>query len=256
MNKHKFNIILSLFLSALVLVCNYFFEFPLVFLLFIIVVHIGIVLYGILNLDFNYFFDSITAGDGLKKEIVLSFDDGPLNQTRALLSILAQEKTPAIFFCVGKNIDKYPEIVKEIAQDGHIIGKHSYSHDHKFDFYSSEKVLAEINQCNEAIFKIIGKRPLLFRPPNGVSNPMIAKALLASKLKSIAWNVRTFDTQITDVDKLYKQTIKKIKPGAIILMHDTMPNTRNLVSKLITYCNETGYEIVALDKLLNINVYE
>lgn len=85
---------------------------------------------------------------------------------------------------------------------------------------------------------------------------MIAKALEQSKLKSIAWNIRTFDTQIKNVDLLFDKVCKQLKGGDIILMHDSMPHTVTLVSKLILYGKEHGFEFIRIDELLDLNAYE
>ena len=213
-------------------------------------------LYGVLNLDFNYFFTTIIQGDTKQKKIALTFDDGPVEQSLEMLKVLKEHQIPANFFCIRKNIDQHPAIVQQMDNEGHLIGNHSYTHAHSFDFYSSKKVLQELNDCSQIIEATINKKPLLFRPPNGVSNPMIAKALKQTNLKSIGWNIRTFDTSIKNPEAIFNRIHQKIKPGAIILMHDTMPHSVTLVSNLITYCKENNYEIVSLDKLLNITDYE
>lgn len=256
MKKHYLNIFITLLLSVFVLLAHLVFKTSLLFLLPILFSHIFIVLYGVLNLDFNYFFKTICEGKTIQKQIAITFDDGPVEQSKVLLQLLKETSTPATFFCIGKNVKQNPAILKQIFNDGHIIANHSYSHAHLFDFFSSAKVLKELKDCNQAIEAVINKQPLFFRPPNGVSNPMIAKALNQTKLKSIGWNIRTFDTSIKNTEAIFTKLGKKIKPGAIILMHDTMPNTVTLVSKLIVYCKENNYEIVALDHLLNLKAYE
>jgi len=256
MNKHTINLLTTFILSALVLIAYFIFNISLLFLIPIFIIHVSIVLYGVLNLDFNYFFTTITQGDTNQNQIAITFDDGPVEQSLEMLKLLEEHDVPATFFCIGKNIEQYPAILQQMDKQGHLIGNHSYTHAHSFDFYPSKKVLQELNDCSKIIKKTINKKPLFFRPPNGVSNPMIAKALKQTKLKSIGWNIRTFDTSIKNPDALFKKVCKKIKPGAIILMHDTMPHTVTLVSNLITYCKENNYEIVSLDKLLNTTAYE
>ncbi len=256
MNKHTINILTTLILSALVLIAHFVFKASLLFLIPIFIVHISLVLYGVLNLDFNYFLKTIIQGETKQKQIALTFDDGPVEQSLEMLKVLQEYQVPATFFCIGKNIKQHPAILQQMDNEGHLIGNHSYSHAHSFDFYSSKKVLQELNDCSQIIESTINKKPLLFRAPNGVSNPMIANALKQTKLKSIGWNIRTFDTSIKNPEAIFNKVCKKIKPGAIILMHDTMPHSVTLVSNLITYCKENNYEIVSLDKLLNTTAYE
>ena len=256
MKKHYLNIFCTILLSISIITLHFTLKLSLLYLIPVFLIHIIVVIYGVLNLDFNYFFPTITHAKTAKKEIAITFDDGPTTQCLVLLELLKETATPATFFCIGSNVVKHPEILKRMDEDGHLIGNHSFSHSHSFDFFPKTKVLQELKDCNAEIQKTIGKRALLFRPPNGVSNPMIAKALKETKLKSIGWNIRTFDTAVKNPETIFNKINTKIKPGAIILMHDTMPHTSTLVSKLIKYCRENNYKIVALDKLLNIQAYE
>lgn len=256
MNKHQINLLLTFCALTLVFILHFFFKLSLWWLVPVFLIHVAVLIYGVVVLSFNYFFKSHSNGTSNKKQIALTFDDGPCSNSALLLDVLKEKNIPATFFCIGKNVDANPELAKRMMNEGHIIGNHTYTHAHTFDFYSTQKVKDELTETNQIIEKTIGKKPLLFRPPNGVSNPMIAKAIKTLGLQSIAWNIRTFDTQIKDSNKILQKIKRSLQPGSIILMHDTMPHTVNLVSNLLTLCKEEQYEIVSLDKLLNITVYE
>jgi peptidoglycan/xylan/chitin deacetylase (PgdA/CDA1 family) len=256
MNKHEVNKIISALAIAAVLFFHFTFQLSLLYLVPLIIISISILIYGVLNLDFNYFYPSLSAAETSKRQIALSFDDGPCEETLKLLAVLKAHQVKGTFFCIGNNISKHPEILKEMHAQGHIIGNHSYFHSDFFNFQSVDKVREELVKTNQIVFDTIGVPPKLFRPPYGVSNPMIGKALKKLNLTSIAWSIRTFDTYYSNEKLIFDSVIKKIKPGSIILMHDTLKQTSSLVSKLIIYCEENNYEIVPLTELLNIEPYE
>ncbi|MCB0536932.1 MAG: polysaccharide deacetylase family protein [Bacteroidetes bacterium] len=256
MTKHRLNNIITLIGFILIIVLHFTINLSLWCLLPLILIHTAIVLYGVLNLDANYFFYTHTKGVNSKKQIALTFDDGPSLQSTELLQLLKEENVKATFFCIGKNIAEYPNIFKQMDTDGHVLGNHSYYHHNNFNLQSAKKVQAELEKTNDIIKQSIGKIPLLFRPPNGVSNPMLAKALKQTTLQSVGWNVRSFDTFYKNPEEIFSRIKDKINNGSIILMHDTMPHTKILVSKLIKYAKEHNYTFVGVDEILNLQAYE
>lgn len=191
-----------------------------------------------------------------EKKIALTFDDGPNSITPQILALLQQHNAKATFFCIGKNIEKYPEILKQTNQAGHIIGNHSFSHSHFFDFYRKDKVVDELLQTNAIIQKLIGKKSTFFRPPYGVTNPSIRKALAVSNHHVIGWNVRSMDGIIKNEKIIYNRITKQISPGAIVLLHDTSQTTVRVLEQLLLFLQSNKYEIVSLEELLNLKAYE
>ena len=152
-----------------------------------------------------------------KKEIALSFDDGPNTQfTPQLLDILLENKIKATFFCLGEKINTQNSLVKKIDAQGHIIGNHSFSHSVLFDFKRPSRMLKEINATNESIYKAIGKKPKFFRPPFGITNSFLARAIEKTNMISIGWSLRSLDT-VKKQEKVLKRIKRKISPGDIIL---------------------------------------
>ncbi len=147
-------------------------------------------------------------------------------------------------------------MVKQIHQEGHILANHSFSHTNFFDFYSSKKVTEELLQTNALIKETIGRTPKLFRPPYGVTNPNIAKAVSSLGLTSIGWNIRSLDTVIKNPDALYKRVTNRIRPGSILLFHDTGANTIEILKEVILFAQKNGYKIAGLDEMLKLNVYD
>ncbi|MFV8345698.1 polysaccharide deacetylase family protein [Flavobacterium sp. ZB4P13] len=194
----------------------------------------------------------------LEKEnkIALTFDDGPHEMTLLVLDLLKRYDAKATFFCIGKNIEKHPEILQRIVAEGHLVGNHSFSHSHFFDFYRKNKVKEELQKTNALIEKISGKKTQLFRPPYGVTNPSIRRALEITKHKVIGWNIRSLDGVIKNEKKIFDRIIKRVKPGGIVLLHDTSLHTVNVLEQFLQFLQKNNYTVVSLEQLLNIEAYE
>jgi len=191
-----------------------------------------------------------------KKKIALTFDDGPNENTVDILGILKKHKAKATFFCIGKNIEKHPEILKKIYDEGHIVANHSYSHSHVFDFYRKNRVIQELKDTDALIEKVTGKTPQFFRPPYGVTNPSIRRAVSVTKHKVIGWNIRSMDGISKNTGAIFNRILKRISPGSVVLLHDTRPQTAMVLEQLLQTLAEKNYEVVSIEQLLNLKAYE
>ncbi len=210
--------------------------------------------YGIFNIQFNLFIPSIHKINTSEKIVFLSFDDSPhpIN-TPLILEILRINNIKATFFSIGKNIENHPEVFQQIIEDGHSIGNHSYSHNIAFTFHNATNVFEDIKRCQVTIQKYTSKPIRFFRPPFGVTNPSIAKAVNQTGLISIGWLIRSYDTLISNKDHLIKRVLKKLKPGAIILLHDSGICTIHALQEMIDLIKEKGYKIDNLDNFVKYN---
>ncbi len=223
----------------------------------VIVPWLMITVYGVCNIDSQYFVKSYCKADKYqKKAIAITFDDGPHENTVAILELLKAYNAKATFFCIGKQIEKYPDILKKIEEEGHLIGNHTYSHSKTIDLYNAKKFSKEILDTDHAIAGIIGKKPLLFRPPYGVTNPDIARALKVTKHKVIGWNKRSFDTSTKSTTKVLKRITKNLTSGDIILLHDTQIKTRETLEQLLVYLKKHSFETVDVATLLGVEAYQ
>jgi peptidoglycan/xylan/chitin deacetylase (PgdA/CDA1 family) len=191
-----------------------------------------------------------------EKKIALTFDDGPSPITLQILRILEQHNAKATFFCIGKHIEKYPEILQQTVQGGHLVGNHSYSHSHFFDFYRKDKLVLDLQKADKIIREVIGKRPIFFRPPYGVTNPAIRKALAITNHYVIGWSIRSMDGIIKNEKIIFNRIVKRISPGSIVLLHDTSQNTVKVLEQLLVFLKSNKYQIVSLEELLEIKAYE
>lgn len=207
----------------------------------------AIVVWGSFNIGLGYFVNSITHKRTKIKEIALTFDDGPTEFTPKFLDILKENHIKATFFCIGKQIEKHPEIFKRIISEGHTIGNHTYSHSNKTGFLPASKMVEEIKKCDEVMLKTGNLRTHLYRPPFGVTNPNIAKAIRQTGKKSIGWNVRSLDTITEDEDKIYMKVTQGLKPGSIILLHDTSEKTYNVLVNLLVFLEREKYSTFTIE---------
>lgn len=204
--------------------------------LFLLVQFIGSYFIGL-----NFHLRSMNALPGNQKQVMLTFDDGPDPEyTGKVLDVLKKHEVKAVFFVIGKNIAGQESLMERIVREGHLIGNHSYSHAFWFDLWPTSRVKTDLANCTQSI-EIFQPFRKLFRPPYGVTNPNIARAVRTLGLRSIGWNIRSYDTSIKDVSKINQRILSRLKPGAIILLHDRLDFMPDLLEKLIPEIKARGY---------------
>lgn len=257
MLKHKVIWALAVFASLAILISAYFYKTSLGYFFIVFVLWVLITTWGSFDIRLNYFLKAYSKGPkNTNKQIALTFDDGPHPITHQVLDLLEKYDFKATFFCIGKNIEAYPDIFKRIHESGHTIGNHTYSHTSKMGFLSKKKIIQEITICNRIIANHIGKKPMLYRPPFGVTNPNISEAISEVKMQVIGWNIRSLDTVITKEHSILNRVLPKMKPGAIVLFHDNSERTVRVLEQLLHFMKHNGYQSVTVDELLKIEPYE
>lgn len=198
----------------------------------------------------NYFWNIPTTS----KSIYLTFDDGPTPEiTNWTLETLKQYDAKATFFCIGNNIEKYPEIFQNIITDGHAIGNHTHNHvkGWKTKTKSYLKNISEAqntinNQIQNSEFRIQN----LFRPPYGQIKPKQGKQLINLGYKVIMWDVLSLDWDATVSPKnCLNNVISKTTNGSIIVFHDSVKASKNMqyaLPKVLEHFNEKGYAFECL----------
>lgn len=208
-----------------------------------------VVVWGSFDITLGYFVNSMTHKRTKINEVALTFDDGPSEFTPQFLDLLKEHQVKATFFCIGKQIEKHPETFQRIIAEGHTVGNHTLSHSNNTGFLTASKMTAEIEKCDEIIFKIGQIKTDLYRPPFGVTNPSIAKAVKRTHKKSIGWNVRSLDTVTEDEKKIYKRVTKGLKKGSIILLHDTSEKTYKVLIDLLLFLKDKKYSTFTVDSM-------
>jgi len=222
LNFKTTNIIFIITFVSMILIENYV-SFSQFWYLIPLFIWLSILFIGSKNIC-SQFYTEVKCTSENKSKVQLTFDDGPHPEiTPEILKILKKYNQKAVFFCIGKNIEKYPEIAKQIIAEGHTIGNHSFSHSYFFDFFGTKKVIEELEKTNRLIKNISGKDCQIFRPPYGVTNPNIAKAAKILNLQIVGWSVRSLDT-VKNKKQVLKR-LEKLKPGDIVLFHDTKSKT-------------------------------
>ncbi len=192
------------------------------------------------------------------KRVFLTFDDGPSMRTNEILDILKQENIKATFFVLGNYVEKMPETVKRIYDEGHYIANHGYSHVYEQIYSSPQAVLDEYNKCNEAIKNAIGVPEYnshLFRFPGGLVGGKYADIKLQAKellnqnnILNVDWNALIGDSEKANASTDFllqrlKDTVGN-KSSPVILMHDApaKKSTVEALPQIISYLKEQGYE--------------
>jgi peptidoglycan/xylan/chitin deacetylase (PgdA/CDA1 family) len=217
--------------------------------------YLHVLFLGAVFIQWNFFIPARHHGDRNSKLVALTFDDGPTTYTEAILDILKAEGVQAAFFSIGKRAEASPEIVKRWQEEDHLIANHSYAHSFHFDWQNRDKMSAEIRRTNEVLKSIIGKTPLFFRPPYGVTNPELSHAVNLTSMHTIGWSLRSFDTSAKDADKLLQKLLKQVRAGDIILLHDSVTHTASILTAFIKACRQKGFTFVRLDKMLGLEAY-
>lgn len=187
-----------------------------------------------------------TDGDGTKR-IALTFDDGPHPRyTEKLLDGLKERGVHVTFFVTGANAEKYPEIVKRMQEEGHLIGNHTYHHV-QLTAANGEQFRNEIISTNEAIRGITGEDTEYIRPPYGSWNKKYEEEL---DMFPVLWTVDPRDWCSDDAACIVRNTVEKIKDNDIILMHDQYKSSVTAALEIVDELQKEGYEFVTVEEIL------
>lgn len=239
-----------------VIVADVFMHVSLWIYLFVVILYSLVQAYGSIVLSAGFFVPVKFVGTSDQPHIAITFDDGPVpGKTEKVLSILKSYQVPAAFFCIGNRIQQHQGIVKQIYADGHVLGNHSFWHGKLFDLQPASKIADELTETDNAIQDAIGVKPKFFRPPYGVTNPMVASAIRAGQYKTIGWSIRSFDTTTKDGNQLFKRVTASIKAGDIFLFHDYCDSTIEILPAFLEFVKKNGLKIVRVDELLGEQAY-
>jgi len=196
--------------------------------------------------------------------LALSFDDGPNPPfTEQLLAVLAKHEVKATFFIIGQNLEKFPETARAIVAAGHTLGNHAYNHN--LSAYLKDLSLkAEIIKTQDLIRKFTGKKPALFRSPWLIRSPKLFRELKTLGLTPISG---IFGTQKElykpSAQLIYRDALRKIKPGRILVFHDgfglkTADRSRLplAIDRLLGDLKARGYSFLTVDSLLGLKPYQ
>ena len=220
-------------------------------ILMIPVLVIGFLVYASFNVRSGVYVKAFCSASPEKKQIAVSFDDGPHSiYTPLVLDVLAKYNIKATFFLIGKNIPGNEEILQRMVREGHQIGNHSYSHGNTFPVMNTPEMAGDLLLCEQMIEESTGYQVKWFRPPFGVTNPMVAAAVKERGYLVAGWNIRSLDT-VKTTGNVIRKIKSRIKPGAIILLHDHLPGCTSVLEDILPYAGNEGYSMVTIEELFD-----
>ncbi len=188
--------------------------------------------------------------DTPEKKIAISFDAAwGADKTEDLLRILREHNVKTTFFLVGIWVDKYPDMVKRISEEGHEIGNHSADHP-KMSTLSKEGVIKQLNSTSEKIEAITGKPTTLLRPPFGDYNDNLIATSQELGYQVIQWDVDSLDYKDYGTQNIVDRVLKKVGNGSIVLFHNNATYTPEALPIILDKLQAEGYEIVPISELI------
>ena len=188
---------------------------------------------------------AITAFPNTEKEIILTIDDGPADDTLAMLDCLARHQAKAVFFLIGTKAAAAPALVQAISRGGHEIGNHTSTHP-SATFWAAgpHRLQNEIENCSATLRAITQKEVTYFRAPAGFRNPFTAPILATLNLRYLGWTARGFDTRESDIARIISRLLPGFKPGAVLLIHQGHPHSVALLDTLLDTLTREGWRVV------------
>ncbi|MBG9812849.1 polysaccharide deacetylase [Bacillus endophyticus] len=196
------------------------------------------------------------SGPYNKAEVALTFDDGPdLVHTPLILDKLKKYDVKATFFLLGENVEKYPNVVKRMATEGHIVGNHSYDHPN-FVKVSNEEYHNQILKTGEIIQKLTGYFPKFIRPPYGFINEEHLKWANEQRFMIIQWSIDTLDWKGISAEAITEKVFANAFPGSIILQHSAPSGAKlegsvKALDLIIPQLQSKGARFVTLPKMFS-----
>lgn len=196
------------------------------------------------------------AGEGMLRlveasmehpRVALTFDDGPsAKYTPVLLEGLKKRGVQATFFIMGKNIQGNEELIRQMQEEGHLIGNHTYNHV-QLNKIPRELACEEIQKTNNELYEVTGIYPSYIRPPFGAWQENLE---LCVTMLPVFWDVDTLDWKSKNVNSILKIVQNEVKDGSIILMHDEYETSVDAALKVVDMLKKQGYEFVTVDEMI------
>ena len=184
----------------------------------------------------------------------LTFDDGPNpDATPRILDALAASGTVATFFLLGRHVERWPELARRVATEGHVVGNHGWYH-RKLHIQSPASVRRDLELGTAAIVGATGVTPRVFRAPHGFRAPWVTAIARSLGQRTIGWSLGVWDSALPGVDAIVERTVSGARPGSILLLHDgdgydasgDRTQTAAAVPRIITALDARGYRLVGV----------
>jgi peptidoglycan/xylan/chitin deacetylase (PgdA/CDA1 family) len=223
------------------------------------VAYIAIAVTGVLVPQLEMFGEVVSRGDADGNRVALTFDDGPHpTTTPRVLAALEAAGVKATFFVLGAKAERYPDVLRAIANAGHTIGVHGYEHNRLYAFLPPAAVAADIQRASAVVEREVGVKPKWFRPPVGQVSPRTAAGARRAGLPIVVWSVRGLDGIAgRSAEQVAERIERGLTPGAIVLLHDAAerddfePASIGALPRVLESAAKKGLLAVTLDELLD-----
>lgn len=218
----------------------------------IIIFFISILFLGVSFIQLKFFVKAFCKKQTKQKVIAITFDDGPCLQTKNIIEILDKYNAKATFFCIGNKINNYKDLIKQISDKGHCIGNHSYSHSNIFPLKTTKNLIKEIVDTNNIIEQITKEKNNFFRPPFGVTNPNISRAIKSTGMIVGGWSIRSYDTCSKNNKKTINRIKRQISSGKILLLHDNSKHITDILEQILKHLQKHDYKTLTINELYGL----
>lgn len=219
----------------------------------LVLVIVLILIYSVFIYGYSYYEKHVTLRKLLpEKTIALTFDDGPVAETKILLSSLKELGVHATFFVLGNEVEKNTTWLKEIHANGHEIGNHSYTHPHYIGLKSKKSIVNELERTSTLIKQTIGVAPKVFRAPYGESSMYYDRVVRTLGMQPFLWTLSTVDWHENTTVEVLRVRLQNIHQSEIILMHDRVykdPAKLSVLKENILRLQKEGFRFVTLSEL-------
>jgi peptidoglycan-N-acetylglucosamine deacetylase len=209
----------------------------------------------------QWYGQTFVGGMAGSEQIALTYDDGPNDpHTLKLLDVLAKHSVRATFFMIGRYVKQHPDIARAVAQAGHVIGNHTFTHP-LLIFKTERQTRTQLIDCHQAVEDAVGEHSNLFRPPFGGRRPATLRIARELGLQTVMWNVTGYDWSAPPAAVIEKKVARQMRGGDVILLHDGGHRTTDAdraqtviaTDNLIRRYRDQGYEFVTVEEMRAIS---
>lgn len=200
----------------------------------------------------------VGRGDASRRELYLTFDDGPDPVTTPrVLATLSELEVPAAFFVIGARALLHPDLVRAAARAGHEIGNHTFGH-RKLDRAGPRRIRHELLRTHRIVRELTGRTPVAFRAPHGFKNPFVTREARRLDYRTFGWSVNVRDYRRPGAEVIRRRTRRRLSPGAILLLHDgdgersdgDRSQTADALPGIVLDARERGYSFASLAEIV------
>ncbi|MCL6624974.1 polysaccharide deacetylase family protein [Alicyclobacillus shizuokensis] len=192
-----------------------------------------------------------------RRGLALTFDDGPDEEyTPFIIDILNHYRIPAIFFCLGQQVEKYPDVLRRMANTGHTVGNHSWSHP-DLTKLSADDVCSELMDTDAVIRECLGVSPRFVRPPYGSTHDALDSYIRSLGFEVVLWDIDSHDWTGIPGSEIARNVVPRLRPGSIILQHCSgrVKGTTEALPYIIEIALGMGYTFTSLEHIIGSPPY-